>query len=71
MHVYPQLEIIDNEESNAIKKVNVIACIKLRLKSKIDMQRIKIEQDLVSKGVLQNNNFNSESTPTPPYNKLP
>ena len=68
MHVYPQLEILDNEESNAIKKVNVIACIKLRLKSKIDMQRI---QDLVSKGVLQNNNFNSESTPTPPYNKLP
>jgi hypothetical protein len=52
MHVYPQLEILENEESDAIKKVNVIACIKLRLKSKIDMQRIKIEQDLASKGIL-------------------
>ena len=71
MHVYPQLEILDKEESDAIKKVNVIACIRLRLKSKIDIQRIKIEQDLASKGILKNNNFNSESTPTPPYNMLP
>ncbi len=47
MHIYPKLDIKEQDESEAIKRVNIIASIKLRLKSKIDMHRIKVEQDSV------------------------
>ena len=67
MHIYPQFDLAQGEESDPIKKVKVIANIKLRIKKKIE--EIKASEKVITVAAGADNNckmLNSESTNNTP-----